>query len=78
MAKKKYPQKSALLLLNVRCHIFGNLIVLSVRFRSLASHTAKNYHLLKVVENRMQQCCAAHIVHSCQQYCPALLHLIAG
>ncbi len=38
----------------------------------------KNYHLFKVVENRMQQCCAAHIVHSCQQYCSALLHLIAG
>ena len=38
----------------------------------------KNYHLFKVVENRMQQCCAARIVHSCQQYCSALLHLIAG
>jgi hypothetical protein len=38
---------------------------------------AKNYHLFKVVENRMQQCCAAHIVHSCQQYYSALLHLIA-
>ena len=24
---------------------------------------------------RMQQCCAAHIVHSCQQYCSALLSL---
>ncbi len=41
-------------------------------------YTARNYHLFKVVENRMQQCCAAHIVHSCQQYCSALLHLIAG
>ncbi len=30
-----------------------------------ASYTPKNYHLFKVVENRMQQCCAAHIVHSC-------------
>ena len=38
----------------------------------------KKYHLFKVVENRMQQCCAAHIVRSCQQYCSALLHLIAG
>ncbi len=37
--------------------------------------TAKNYDLFKVVENRMQQCCADHIhVHSCQQYCSALLH----
>ncbi len=26
-------------------------------------YTAKNYHLFKVVENRMQQCCATHIVH---------------
>ena len=38
-------------------------------------YTPKNYHLFKVVENRMQQCCAAHIVHSCQQYCSALLSL---
>ena len=33
---------------------------------------------LRVVENRMEQCCAAHIVQCCQQYCPALLHPIAG
>ncbi len=39
-------------------------------------YTTKNYDLFKVVENRMQQCCAAHIVHSCQQHCSALLHLI--
>ena len=41
------------------------------------SYTAKNYDLFKVVENRMQQCCAAYIVHSCQcqQYCSALLSL---
>ncbi len=39
-------------------------------------HFYKNYHLFKVVENRMQQQCrAAHIVHSCQQYCSALLSL---
>ena len=31
--------------------------------------TTRHYHLFKVVENRMQQCCAAHIVHSCLQYC---------
>ncbi len=37
----------------------------------------KNYHLFKVDKNRMQQICAAHIVHSCQQYCLALLHLTA-
>ena len=39
------------------------------------SYTAKNYHLFKVDKNRMQQRCAAHIVHSCQQYCSALLSL---
>ena len=39
------------------------------------SYTPKNYHLFKVVENRMQQCCSAYIVHSCQQYCSALLSL---
>ena len=33
---------------------------------------------LRVVENRMEQCFAAHIAQCCQQYCPALLHLIAG
>ena len=33
---------------------------------------------LRVVENRIEQCCAAHIVQCCQQYCSALLHLIAG
>ena len=38
-------------------------------------YTPKSYDLFKVVENRMQQCCAAHIVHSCQQYCSALLSL---
>ncbi len=43
--------------------------------RTQAKYTPKNYDLFKVVENRMQQCCAAHIVHSCQQYCSALLHL---
>ncbi len=38
-------------------------------------YTPKNYDLFKVVENGMQQCCTAHIVHSCQQYCSALLSL---
>ena len=41
-------------------------------------YTPKNYHLFKVDKNRMQQCCAVHTVHSCQQYCSVLLHLIAG
>ena len=41
-------------------------------------YTAKNYELQQVVENRIEQCCAAHIVQCCQQYCSALLHLIAG
>ena len=32
------------------------------------SYTRKNYELLKVVENRIDECCAAHIVQCCQQY----------
>ena len=31
------------------------------------TYTRKNYELLKVVENRIEQCCAAHIVQCCQQ-----------
>ena len=38
----------------------------------------KTHNLFRVVENSIVQCCAAHVVHSCQQYCSALLHLIAG
>ena len=34
----------------------------------IAMYTAKNHELLKVVENRIEQCCAAHIVEFCQQY----------
>ena len=34
----------------------------------LANYTRKNYELLKVFENRTEQCCAAHIVQCCQQY----------
>ncbi len=41
----------------------------------LGLHAYKNYHLFKVVENRMPECCATHIVHSCQQHCSALLSL---
>ena len=29
-----------------------------------------------IIANRIEQCFAAHIVHSCQQYRSALLHLI--
>ena len=29
-------------------------------------------------ENSIEQCCAAHIVQGCQQYCSTLLHLFAG
>ena len=28
-----------------------------------------------VIENRIEQCCAGHIVHSCQQYCSTLSFL---
>ena len=32
----------------------------------------------EAVENRMQQCCWSNIVQCCQQYCSALVHLLAG
>ena len=32
------------------------------------NYTRKKYELLKVVENRIEQCCAAHIVQCCQLY----------
>ena len=38
----------------------------------------KTHNLFTVDENSLEQCCAAHIVQCCQQYCSALLHLIAG
>ena len=41
---------------------------------SLVAHGKKS----RVVENRIEQCCAARIVQCCQQYCSALLHPIAG
>ena len=34
----------------------------------------KTNNLFKVVENSIEQCCAAHIIQCCQ-YCSALLHL---
>ena len=34
--------------------------------------------LFGVVENSIEQFCAAHIVQCCQQYCSALLHLTEG
>ena len=38
----------------------------------------KNYQLVQVWWNRVEQCFASHIVYSCQQYCSPLSHLIAG
>ena len=38
-------------------------------------YTVKNFMFF---ENKMHQCCGENIVQSCQQYCSALLHLIAG
>ena len=40
-----------------------------------ATHV-KTHNLFRVDENSLEQCCAAHIVQCCQQYCSALLHLI--
>ena len=45
-------------------------------------YTAKNEQPVRTPvtpdENSIEQCFAAHIVQGCQQYCSALLHLIAG
>ena len=38
----------------------------------------KTHNLFWPDENSIQQCCAAHIVQGCQQYCSTLLHLIVG
>ena len=38
----------------------------------------KSHNLFRVDENSIELCFAAHIVQCCQQYCSALLHLIAG
>ena len=35
----------------------------------------KTHRLFRVDENSIEQCCAAHIVQRCQQYCSALLSL---
>ena len=35
----------------------------------------KTHRLFRVDENSIEQCCAAHIVQCCQQYCSALLSL---
>ena len=49
---------------------------LCIYFKYFTQH--KTHNLFTVVENSIVQCCAAHVVHSCQQYCSVLLHLIAG
>ena len=41
-----------------------------------AATQQKMNNLVSVDVNRIEQCFAAHIVHSCQQYSSALLHLI--
>ena len=38
----------------------------------------KTPNLFRIDETNLEQCCAAHIVQCCQQYCSALLHLIVG
>ena len=44
-----------------------------------AKYTVKNDQVVSIVdENRIEQCFAAHIVHSCQQYRTILLHPIQG
>ena len=43
------------------------------------NYTAKNEQpVLRPDENSNEQCFVAYIVQCCEQYCSALLHLIAG
>ena len=35
----------------------------------------KTHNLFRVDENSIEQCCAAHVVQCCQQYCLALMSL---
>ena len=49
-----------------------------LRFVRFAVTRVKTHNLFRVDKNSLEQCCAAHIVQCCQQYCSALLHLIAG
>ena len=39
----------------------------------LGTQKKKRHNLFRVDENSLEQCCAAHIVQCCQQYCSALL-----
>ena len=54
----------------VRCPLFG-----VVRLEVSIISQQKTHNLFRVDENSLEQCCAAHIVQCCQQYCSALLSL---
>ena len=67
IASKQSSQRTlALIRPDALRHHKGNLI----------NYTAENHHLFKIGKTRIEQCCTAHIVHSCQQYRSALLQMI--
>ena len=55
---------------------FAHSVMADVTLTKESNYTAKNYHLFMVDKNSIKQCFPVHIVHSCQQYCSALSHLI--
>ena len=58
--------------LSIRKSGFSSVLIIII---SWSPEFLLSYHLFKVAENRMQQRFAAHTLHSCQQYCSALLRL---
>ena len=54
---------------------FAHGVMVDVTLTKESNYTAKNYHLFMVDKNSIKQCFPVHTVHSCQQYCSALLHL---
>ena len=48
--------------------------VIVIRYTSKIAYS----NLFRAIENSIEQCFATNIVQCCQQYCSALLHLVAG
>ena len=60
-------------------HFYQNINCIKCELKTLNISTQqKTHNLFWPDENSIEQCCAAHIVQGCQQYCSTLLHLTAG
>ena len=55
-------------------NIFQSSTIYLVNCGKYNNNSKQSSSLLKVDENMIEQCCSAHIVHNCQQYCSALFH----